>query len=140
MINVNHLLLDFLYLQMNEPVPNVGWLDIIWLLLQTVIALALVCGLAILIFRYILPRLNVVSFNKSIINVVDAAPLDARKRLVIVKTAGKYLLLGVSEGGIQLISELNGDEVESAVDGLQKSDQASNNNTFSQVFDRLKRK
>lgn len=134
---MNYLLFFF---QTEEPLPSVGWLDIVWLLVQTAIALALVCGLAILIFRYILPRLNVVSYSKSIISIVDAAPLDARKRLLIVKTAGKYLLLASSESGVQLVSELDGAEVENAVADLQKSDQNSNNNSFSQVFDRFRRK
>ena len=136
---MNYLFYLF-YFQTEEPLPSVGWLDIIWLLARTAIALALVCGLAILIFRYILPRLNVVSYSKSIINVVDAAPLDARKRLMIVKTAGKYMLLAVSESGVQLISELDGAEVESEVADLQKLDQNSGNNSFSQVIDRFRRK
>lgn len=104
----------FLFWQ-TESAPASGWLDIFWLLIQTMIALALVCGLAILIFRYILPRLNVVSFNKSIVRVVDGATLDARKRLVVVEAAGKYMLLALSESGVQMISELDGTAVEQAV-------------------------
>lgn len=130
--------LNFYLLQTN---PSVGWLDIIWLLVQTAIALALVCGFAILIFRYILPRLNVGAFNnKSIINVVDGAPLDARKRLIIVETAGKYMLLAVSESGVQFISELDGAAVENAVGETQKLQTDAGNGAFTQVLDRFRRK
>lgn len=131
----------FFFAQINQPVPSVGWLDIIWLLIQTAIALALVCGIAILIFRYILPRLNVGSFNnKSIVNVVDAAPLDARKRLIVVETAGKYMLLAVSESGVQMVSELDGEAVEKAVAANQKGQTETGNDTFTQVLDRFRRK
>lgn len=134
---MNYFLFDFLLFQTNSAV---GWWDIIWLLLQTAIALALVCGLAILIFRYILPRLNAVSFNKSIVQVVDSASLDARKRLIIVQAAGKYLLVASSESGVQLISELDGAAVEDAVAALEKTQTENRKEAFGQVFDRFKQK
>lgn len=136
---VKLFLFDLIFLQ-QQPVPSVGWFDIFWLLAQTAVALALVCGIAVLIFRYILPRLNVVSFNKSIVNVVDGTPLDARKRLIIVEAAGKYLMLAVSESGVQLISELNGEAVERAVADTQKLQQETKSDSFTQVLDRFRRK
>jgi flagellar protein FliO/FliZ len=129
-----------------ETVPAVGWLDIIWLLLQTAIALAFVCGLAILIFRYILPRLNVASFNKSIVRVVDGASLDARKRLVVVEVAGKYLLVALSESGVQLVSELDGEAVEQAVSKAAETQKNSPpplkqmSDSFAQIFERVRQK
>jgi len=137
---VNYFLFNFLLWQNNQPIPSVGWLDIVWLLLQTAIALALVCGLAILIFRYILPRLNAVSFNKSIVSVVDGASLDARKRLIVVEVAGKYMLLASSESGVQMISELDGATVEEAVAKMEKTDGENKKDAFTQVFDRFKQK
>ena len=133
------LALVLVLFQDNQPVPTVGFFDILWLLVQTAIALAIVCGLAILIFRYILPRLNAVSFNESIVKVIDGTSLDARKRLVIVETAGKYLLLGVSENGINLVSELDGDAVEKAV-AEADSKKSDRKDPFSQVVDRFKKK
>lgn len=120
--------------------PTVGWLDILWLLLQTAFALALVCGLAILIFRYILPRLNVISFDKSIVRVIDGTSIDARKRLIIVETAGKYMLLAVSESGIQLVSELDGAAVEQAVADLDKTQKETKKDSFSQIIERFRQK
>lgn len=111
------------------------------MLLQTAFALALVCGLAILIFRYILPKLNVVSFNKSIVRVVDGASLDARKRLMVVEVAGKFLLLAVSESGVQMISELDGAAVEEAVAKLEEAKNTANppfkkaGESFAQIMD-----
>lgn len=131
--------LIFFFLQDPEPLPAVGLLDILWLFLQTAIALAIVCGLAILIFRYILPRLNGVSFNESIVRVVDGTSLDARKRLIIVESAGKYLLLGVSENGINLVSELDGEAVEKAV-AEADSKKGGKKDAFSKVIDRFTKK
>ncbi|MDQ2747472.1 MAG: flagellar biosynthetic protein FliO [Acidobacteriota bacterium] len=111
----------FLLWQTTEIKPLVGWFDIVWTLLQTAFALALVCGLAILIFRYILPKLNVISYNKSIVRIVDGASLEARKRLVVVEAAGKYLLLAVSESGVQMITELDGAAVEEAALKLEEA-------------------
>lgn len=117
--------------------PTVGWLDIVWLLVQTAIALGIVCGLAILIFRYILPRLNVVSFNKSIVHVVDGTSLDARKRLIVVEVAGKYMLLASSENGVQLVSELDGEAVEKAVAEMAKPADEAKKDLFTQAIDKV---
>lgn len=134
---MNNFSIPFLFLQNTQPVPTVGWLDIIWLLVQTAIALGIVCGLAILIFRYILPRLNVVSFNKSIVHVVDGTSLDARKRLIVVEVAGKYMLLASSESGVQLVSELDGDAVEKAVAEMAKPSDETKKDLFTQAIDKV---
>lgn len=134
---MKNFLLQFLFWQNTAPVPTVGWLDILWLLVQTAIALGLVCGLAVLIFRYILPRLNVVSFNKSIVNVVDGASLDARKRLIVVEVAGKYMLLALSESGVQMVAELEGDAVEKAVAEMNKPVDEDKKDLFTQAIDKV---
>lgn len=121
--------------------PPVGVLDVFWMLLQTAFALALVCGLAVLVFRYILPKFNLVSFNKSIVRIVDGASLDARKRLVVVEVAGKYLLLALSESGVQTVSELDGAAVEEAVTRLEEINKTANpqfkkaSDSFAQIMD-----
>ena len=129
-----------------QATPSVGWLDILWMLVQTAIALGLVCGLAVLIFRYILPKLNVVSFNKSIVRVVDGASLDARKRLIVVEVAGKYMLLALSESGVQMVSELDGGSVEQAVERLEEMNRESNpqfknvSDSFARIMDNIRQK
>ena len=118
----------------------------LWMLVQTAIALGLVCGLAVLIFRYILPKLNVVSFNKSIVRVVDGASLAARKRLMVVEVAGKYLLLALSESGVQMVSELDGASVEEAIERLEETNRQSNpqfkkaSDSFAQIMDSVWKK
>ena len=129
-----------------QTAPSFGWLDMLWMLVQTAIALGLVCGLAVLIFRYILPKLNVVSLNKSIVRVVDGASLDARKRLMVVEVAGKYLLLALSESGVQMVSELDGASVEEAIERLEETNKQSNpqfkkaSDSFAQIMDSVWKK
>ena len=137
----------FLFWQAESPpLPAIAWLDTFWLLLQTAFALALVCGLAIFVFRYLLPRLNVVALNRSVVRVIDGASLDARKRLVVVEVAGKYLLLALSENGVQTVTELDGAEVEKAVADLAAK-QAQNSapmgkitDSFAQTLERVRQK
>lgn len=135
-----------IFLLWQTATPSIGWLDVFWMLVQTAIALGLVCGLAILIFRYILPKLNVVSFNKSIVRIVDGAALDARKRLVVVEAAGKYLLLASSESGVQLICELDGGSVEEALTRLEETNREANpqfknvSDSFARILDGFRQK
>ncbi len=142
---MRHLLFNYTFLFW-QVTPSVGWLDMLWMLLQTAIALGLVCGLAVLVFRYILPKLNVVSFNKSIVRIVDGASLDARKRLIVVEVAGKYLLLALSESGVQMVSELDGETVEQAVARLEEINKQSNpqfkkaSDSFAQIMDSVWKK
>lgn len=79
----------------------------LWMLLQTALALAFVCGLAYVIFRVILPRLATTYGGNSMIRIVDRAGLEARKTLYIIEVAGKWLLVSASEEGVQLVSELD---------------------------------
>lgn len=93
------------------------------MLLQTVFALALVCGLAYLIFRIILPRLAVNFGSNNMVRIVDRIGLDARKNLFVIEVAGKWMLVASSESGVQLISELNPDEARLAEQEINKTRQ-----------------
>ena len=85
-------------------------LSFVWMLVQTVFALLVVCGLAYLIFRVILPRLAVNYGANNMVRVVDRIGLDARKSLYVIEVAGKWMLVASSENGVQMISELNAEE------------------------------
>lgn len=82
-------------------------LSFLWMLAQTIFALLLVCGLAYLIFRVLLPRLTGNFSSNNMVRVVDRVGLEARKNLYVVEVTGRWLLISVSENGAQLISELD---------------------------------
>lgn len=94
-------------------------LNLIGMLFQTVVALVAVCGLAWVIFRVVLPRLQVGNSAGNMIRVVERVGLDAKRSLFVVEVAGKYLLVGSSENGVQLVSELDNGEAVRAEEQIQ---------------------
>lgn len=98
-----------------------GTFSFLLMLLQTFIALGIVCGLAVLIFRYVLPRLHTMRASNSMVRIVDRTALDARKSLYVIEIAGRWMLVGSSEAGVQLISELDAETAERAADALERS-------------------
>jgi flagellar biogenesis protein FliO len=73
-----------------------------------------VCGLAYVVFRVILPKLQIVPSSGSMIRIVERVGIDTRRSLLIVEAAGKWLLISVSDSGVQLVAELNEQEAREA--------------------------
>ncbi len=90
------------------------------MLLETMLALGLVCGLAYLVFRLALPRLSTMRSANSMVRVVDRVGLDQRKSLYVVEVAGRWLLIGASEAGVHLVSELDAQSAEEASEELER--------------------
>lgn len=97
-----------------ESGPAGGGASFVLMLLQTFLALGFVCGLAYVIFRWVLPRLSAVRSPGGMVRVVDRVGLDARKSLYVIEVTGRWLLIGVSESGVQLLSELDARSAEEA--------------------------
>lgn len=70
-------------------------------------ALAAVCGLAYVIFRVILPRLQFGQNNGGMIRIVERVGVDSKRSLLVVEVTGKWFVVGISESGVQLVSELD---------------------------------
>lgn len=90
------------------------------MLLETLLALGLVCGLAYLVFRLALPRLSAARSANSMVRVVDRVGLDQRKSLYVVEVAGRWLLIGASEAGLHLVSELDAQSAGEAAEELER--------------------
>ena len=90
------------------------------MLLQTLLALGLVCGLAYVIFRWALPRLAAARSAHSMVRVVDVVGLDARKRLYVIEVAGRWMLVASSEAGVQMVSELDAVAADEAARSLER--------------------
>jgi flagellar biogenesis protein FliO len=98
---------------------DAGGASLFLMILQTVVALAFVCGLAYFIFRWLLPRLNVARAGGRMVRVVERAGLDARSHLYVIEVAGRWLLVSSSQAGVQLISELDPKAAEDAAAELE---------------------
>jgi flagellar protein FliO/FliZ len=92
--------------------------SLLWMFVQTILALGFVCLLAYVVLRVVLPRLNVRTGGKSMVNVIDRTPLDQRRSLYVVEVTGRWLLIASSEGGVQLISELDAEKAEQEAEAM----------------------
>lgn len=116
---------------------------------QTILALGFVCLLAWVVLRVVLPRLIVVGRGKSMVKVIDRTPLDQRRSLYVVEVTGRWMLIASSEGGVQLISELDAEKAEQEAEEMSAAAvstrarrtftqaKTSARRTFADVFERL---
>ncbi len=86
--------------------------NFIYMLVRTMIALVVVCGVVYLLFRWLLPRLQQLQPPGKMMRVVDSLALGERQRVFIVEVAGRYFLVSASSGqAVTLISELSAAEI-----------------------------
>jgi flagellar biogenesis protein FliO len=87
-------------------------------IVQTVFVLGAVVLLAYLTLGKLLPRLMRIEqpvAQRRIMQVIDRLPLDQRRAIMVIRIGELYYLVGASENGINLISRLDGDDVEDAL-------------------------
>ncbi len=109
-------------------------LEFLWMMVQTFLALGIVCGLAYVIFRFVVPRVNFNYTQNSMVRVVDRIAIDARKSLCVVEVAGKWMLIAVTENGVQLVSELDKESAELAETEIKTRREAQNANALGTNF------
>ncbi|MBA3716227.1 MAG: flagellar biosynthetic protein FliO [Pyrinomonadaceae bacterium] len=102
-------------------------LNFFMMLVQTIAALALVCGLAYVLFRWVLPRLQITGSMNRLVRVVDAVPVGPRRSIYVVEVAGQWLLVGSSEAGVQLLTELDPERAAEAANALERTRPKLNN-------------
>jgi flagellar protein FliO/FliZ len=86
------------------------------LLVTSLIVLGVVCVVAVVAVR-VLGRLLATGRARGahVLDVVARLPLEPRRALYVVEVAGKTLLVGTSEMGLAVLSELDGSEVRARV-------------------------
>ena len=83
------------------------------LLVTSLIVLGVVCVAAFVAVRLFARLLSTGrSRGAQLMNVVSRVALEPRRSLYVVEVAGKTLLVGTSEMGLSVLSELDGKEVE----------------------------
>lgn len=75
------------------------------LIFKTSVAIVIVVGLIVLLAWY-LKSYIVRGGGSDLIRVIDKVYIDTRRFLCLVKVGDKYFLLGVGDGGVNLIAEL----------------------------------
>ncbi len=85
------------------------------LILQTFAVLVLIGAMAWAFVRFVAPRMGM-STKRSRMKILERLPLEPRRSLYLVEVDGKSILVGVSEGSIRLLKEVEAVDV-GAVEG-----------------------
>lgn len=111
----SHIYLSHIYLTMREfALLQSGGLDFFLMFLRTMLALVAVCALAVVIFRYLLPRLQLAGTNNNrMVRVVETVAIAPRRSLHVIEVAGRWLLISSSEAGVHMVSELDAEQAAS---------------------------
>jgi flagellar biogenesis protein FliO len=93
--------------------------DFSWLFIQMLAGLILVLALAVVVFRFVLPRTRLFRgrLGGGWATVLDVARLDPHHNLYLVKIAERYMVLGSGEKGVTAVAELTAAEGERIVKG-----------------------
>jgi flagellar biogenesis protein FliO len=84
--------------------PAPFWVDLLWMIGGLAVTLGLLWGA----MRFLAPRLRRWhGHTESAVKVVARCPLEPRKTLYVVEAGSQTLLIGASESGLNLISQLN---------------------------------
>jgi flagellar biosynthetic protein FliO len=128
------------FIQQGRPPFDTGP-SLLWMLVQTIFMLAFICALAYIVIR-LLKRFGGAPASSNLIEVIDRVALDQRKGLYVIKVTGRYLLIGTSDNGVQLISELDAEAVEGDVQTLERQPDIMNSARamFTDRFEQLLKK
>jgi flagellar biogenesis protein FliO len=96
-----------------SPASAPAAVDFTWLFVKMLAALGAVCVIAILVVRYLVPRMGVIKrfSGNRYMEILGRHSLDARRHLYIIKIGGRYALIGSSEHGVGLVMELKEEDL-----------------------------
>lgn len=94
------------------------------MLFKMVLALAITCILAFVILKWGMRKLVNHTGQDAQMRVLARLPIEPRRSVIVVKVSGRTLVLGSSESGVELLTELHGADAASFVeDHAKKSHQ-----------------
>ncbi len=104
----------FSTIQTQAATPGAG-IDFTWLFIKMLLLLIVICALAIVLLKYVAPKLGVFKPMQKggYFKVLGRYQLEAKKALYLVNIGQKYLVLGVADHGINLLTEISRQEAES---------------------------
>lgn len=102
--------------QPEAPRPSGGYGG---MLLQMLVALAVVCALAFVILKWGLKRLVAGGSAGARMQVLERLPIEPRRSVVVVRVGARTLVLGSSEAGVELLTELHGSEASEFISASQ---------------------
>lgn len=99
------------------PPTTEGAIDFTWLFVKMLLLLGIVTILAILVLKYAVPRLGVMKrFQQGkYFTVLGRYALEPGRSLYLIHVGKRYLVIGVADHGINLITEISEDEAGKSV-------------------------
>lgn len=96
------------------PATPASGLGFGWLFIKMLIVLVIVCLFAIIMLKYVVPRLGLAGKMQAgkYIHLLSRLSLDPRKNLWIVRVGARHFLLGSGDGAVTKIAELDAKDVE----------------------------
>ncbi len=94
-----------------EPATSSSAIDFSLLFIKMIASLVVVCVVAVLILKYLVPRLSFAKrfANAGDVKILSRTNLGPKQYLFLVKVQKKCMLLGVTDHSINKISDLEGD-------------------------------
>jgi len=96
--------------------PQVEEESYAWMIIKTILVLGFLVGGFYYFFRFVTKKTGINLLGTEAVHVIAVVPLGQNKYLQIVDIPGKLLILGVSDSGISLVSEVTEKE---AVDRIR---------------------
>lgn len=91
-------------------------IDFTWLFIKMMASLVIVCIVAFVSLKYVVPRLGLVKkySDTRFISIIAKYSLSQKRHLYIVRVGEKYSLVGSSEVGISKVMDLDKKDVENS--------------------------
>ena len=101
-----------------QPALPSNTVDFTWLFIKMLLVLGIVCILAILFLKYVMPRTGLMGALQKgrYFTVLGRYQLEHRKALYMVEVGGRYFVIGCADHAINLLAELTEKEVNGAIE------------------------
>jgi len=97
-----------------EPATSSTAVDFTWLFIKMLLVLAIVSIVAVLVLKYAVPHFGILKpFQKGqYFTVLGRYVLEPKRSLYLVNVGKRYLVIGVADSGINLVTEISKEEAE----------------------------
>ena len=94
---------------LTEPATHAGAVDFTWMFIKMLGLLGLVSMLALITLKFAVPRTGLMKRFKrgGRMSIIERMPLEPRKSVYLISACERYFVIGTSEHGISLISEID---------------------------------
>lgn len=119
------------YLEYSQP-EQVGQPNLLWELIKVIFALALVLGIAYLLFQFLSKRNNLF-LRGEFIQIIENSFIAPNRSISLVEVGNRFLVLGVTEHNISLLAEITDPQLITLIkEKNQRDGNDSQTDSFSQ--------